>query len=80
MSTVIEPKETEPPSGLAAILEPFGRGSIMALVDLHDTIAQWKETGNRVSYDYDRRRLRLYGGSDKAGDAIERARACCTRC
>jgi len=74
MPTVIEPKETNPPSGLAAILEPFGRGSIMALVDLHDTIAQWKETGNRVGYDYERRRLRLYGESDKAGDAIERAR------
>jgi len=51
MPTVIEPSETEPPTGLLGVLEPLGRGSIMALFELIDARAQQKEIGKRFSYD-----------------------------
>jgi len=75
MPTVIEPSETEPPTGLLGVLEPLGRGSIMALFEVIDARAQQKEIGKRFSYDYERRRLRLYGESEKSGDEVKRTQA-----
>ena len=75
MSTVIERGETEPPSGLVGILEPVGRLSVMVLFAVLDRLMQWQNTGKRLSYDYQHRRLRVSGESENSGETVPRIRA-----